>query len=329
MELRQLACFVAAADFGSTRRAAEHLHTSQSSVSKHISMLEQELSVILFRRSNRGLRLSEEGRELYDYAHGMLQNARLMQELGKRRHLRRISIACYPSTMISRLFCRLYEECGGENLRMSFLEGTVEEIVDYVHEGMADMGIVYFSKDQQGCFEHILSHRDCEYTELSQHAPCIYVGPRSPLYEREKVSFADLEGLNFIQPLHDFFSIEHHLDRISVGMARTSHFESRVSTNSDNQIIEMLLHTDVCSFGIRLMNDDYRKYAIRDVPIEDCGRCLSFGFIRKRKYDLAEEYRRFIALVDEHLCKVQRDRDGQALANRRSITKKKHIQGVS
>ncbi len=309
MELRQLACFVAAADFGSTRRAAEHLHTSQSSVSKHISMLERELGVTLFSRSNRGLRLSEEGRELYDYAHGMLQNARLMQELGKKRHVRRISIACYPSTMISRLFCRLYEEFGNENVRMAFLEGAVEDIVDYVHEGTADMGIVYFSKDQQGCFEHILSHRDCEYCELSQHAPCVYVGAKSPLYNRKSVAFADLEGLNFIQPLHDFFSIEHHLDRISVGMAKASRFESRVSTNSDNQIIEMLLHTDVCSFGIRLMNDEYRKYAIRDVPIEDSGRCLSFGFIKKRKYELAEEYRRFIALVEERLCRVQQDKD--------------------
>ena len=43
MELRQLEHFVTTADFGSTRRAAETLYTSQSSVSKNISMLEEEL----------------------------------------------------------------------------------------------------------------------------------------------------------------------------------------------------------------------------------------------------------------------------------------------
>ena len=45
MELRQLEHFVTTADFGSTRRAAETLYTSQSSVSKNISMLDEELGL--------------------------------------------------------------------------------------------------------------------------------------------------------------------------------------------------------------------------------------------------------------------------------------------
>ena len=65
-ELRQLEHFVTTADFGSTRRAAETLYTSQSSVSKNISMLEEELGVTLFARSNRGVSLTEAGREFYD-----------------------------------------------------------------------------------------------------------------------------------------------------------------------------------------------------------------------------------------------------------------------
>lgn len=68
MELRQLEHFVTTADFGSTRRAAETLYTSQSSVSKNISMLEEELGVTLFVRSNRGVSLTEAGREFYDQA---------------------------------------------------------------------------------------------------------------------------------------------------------------------------------------------------------------------------------------------------------------------
>ena len=79
MELRQLEHFVTTADFGSTRRAAETLYTSQSSVSKNISMLEEELGVTLFVRSNRGVSLTEAGREFYDQAHTILQNVRLRE----------------------------------------------------------------------------------------------------------------------------------------------------------------------------------------------------------------------------------------------------------
>lgn len=89
MELRQLEHFVTTADFGSTRRAAETLYTSQSSVSKNISMLEEELGVTLFVRSNRGVSLTEAGREFYDQAHAILQNVRLMKQMGRQKNTRK------------------------------------------------------------------------------------------------------------------------------------------------------------------------------------------------------------------------------------------------
>ena len=305
MELRQLEHFVTTADFGSTRRAAETLYTSQSSVSKNISMLEEELGVTLFVRSNRGVSLTEAGREFYDQAHAILQNVRLMKQMGRQKKYKKINISCYPSTMISRLFCFLYNTINHDEYKMSFLEGTVEDIVDNVHTGVSDIGIVYFSKDQHKCFSHVLAHKDIEFIEISQHEPCIYVGPKNPLYDRESISFSDLDDNSFIQPVNDFFSIEHHLDRISVGMSKAANFKSLFSTNSDNQIIEMLLHTDICSFGIRLMNDSFRKYAIRDIPIDGCGKCLSFGYINKRNTTLSTENETFLELVKKYLCDPQ------------------------
>ena len=309
MEFRQLECFVATAELGSMHRAAEALFTSQSIVSKNISMLEEELVKQLFLRTNRGVRLTEAGREIYNYACGILQNMRTMKEMGSSVACRRISIACYPSTMISHLFCFLYNAINASEYHMAFREGTVREIIAYVDDDTADIGIVYFSKDQRRNFEHILGHKELEYVEISQHEPCIYVGPHNSLYERESIEFAELESMCFIQPLHDFFSIEHHLDTLSVGMAKTSRFKSLFSTNSDNQLIEMLLHTDICSFGIRLMNDDFRKYTIRDIPITGCGKCLSFGYIKRKQHKLPVEYTLFINMVREHLCSVQGAQD--------------------
>lgn len=91
MELRQLEHFVTTADFGSTRRAAETLYTSQSSVSKNISMLEEELGVTLFVRSNRGVSLTEAGREFYDQAHAILQNVRLMKQMGRQKKYKKLN----------------------------------------------------------------------------------------------------------------------------------------------------------------------------------------------------------------------------------------------
>ena len=68
MELKQLNYFMVCAKTGSFSSAAEVLFTTQSSVSKVIKSLEDELGAKLFERYARGIRLTETGREIYPYA---------------------------------------------------------------------------------------------------------------------------------------------------------------------------------------------------------------------------------------------------------------------
>ena len=68
MELKQLNYFMVCAKTGSFSNAAEVLFTTQSSVSKVIKSLEDELGTKLFERYARGIRLTETGRKIYPYA---------------------------------------------------------------------------------------------------------------------------------------------------------------------------------------------------------------------------------------------------------------------
>jgi DNA-binding transcriptional LysR family regulator len=61
MELRHLRYFCAVADFGTFKRASEHLHVSQSAISEQIADLEQEIGGLLLDRSQRRARLTPQG----------------------------------------------------------------------------------------------------------------------------------------------------------------------------------------------------------------------------------------------------------------------------
>src|SRR5579863_7220596 len=65
MDLSLLRAFVAVIENGSFSRAAEHLCTSQSSVSRAISRLEDELGVVLLERTTRKLRATPAGEALF------------------------------------------------------------------------------------------------------------------------------------------------------------------------------------------------------------------------------------------------------------------------
>ncbi len=72
MEIYQIRTFVVVADESHLTRAAKRLNTSQPAVSAHIKALEEELGVILFGRTAKGMTLTKEGEEILEYAEKIL-----------------------------------------------------------------------------------------------------------------------------------------------------------------------------------------------------------------------------------------------------------------
>jgi LysR family hca operon transcriptional activator len=76
LELRHLRYFVAVAESGSLKLAAEEkLHTTQPSLSRQIRDLEEEVGAALFVRNARGVELTDAGRIFLDHARVMLSQA--------------------------------------------------------------------------------------------------------------------------------------------------------------------------------------------------------------------------------------------------------------
>jgi LysR family transcriptional regulator, hca operon transcriptional activator len=85
MELRHLRYFVAVAEAGSMKVAAEtRLHTAQPSLSRQMRDLEHEVGVALFARSVRGVELTAAGRAFLDHARLSLTQAEAAAEAARR-----------------------------------------------------------------------------------------------------------------------------------------------------------------------------------------------------------------------------------------------------
>src|SRR5262245_18967895 len=80
MNLRHLRTFVAIAEAGGVARAVDRLHLSQPAVSRQISALENELGVMLFERSGRGVRLTAQGEDLLRHTRIVLNQAESLRE---------------------------------------------------------------------------------------------------------------------------------------------------------------------------------------------------------------------------------------------------------
>ncbi|WP_213533975.1 LysR family transcriptional regulator [Lactococcus nasutitermitis] len=102
--------FIAVADNGSISRAAEKLYVDQSSISRRIRALENDLDSQLFERSSRGVVLTASGEMLYIFAENFLTDlSKLTENLTSKKELAGLKIGTYDSvasTIYSDFFVR-------------------------------------------------------------------------------------------------------------------------------------------------------------------------------------------------------------------------------
>ncbi len=84
MDVLQIQYFTAVAQTLNFRQAAKRLNVSQSSVSRQISLLEEQLQIKLFVRNNRSVYLTDEGSALLPYAMDILNAVESAEFLMKR-----------------------------------------------------------------------------------------------------------------------------------------------------------------------------------------------------------------------------------------------------
>lgn len=137
LTLRQLEALHWIERLGTFERAAQHLHTTQSAISKRVLELEQSTGLQLFDRSQRGARLTAAGEDLLVLAREMLVLAERISSLKDGQHVtsRRLRLGVTELTALTwlpRLITRLVHDFPGL---------TVEPEVDMsrtLHEKLMD-----------------------------------------------------------------------------------------------------------------------------------------------------------------------------------------------
>ncbi len=145
--LEQLKAFITAAETGSFSAASRKLGKAQSRVSTAISNLEIDLGFELFDRSAKFPVLTAQGKEMLVDAQAILQQC---QRMNARAHAVTagepvaFNVAideAVPMATFETLFCLLAESF--QNLTVTIINGSQDDIVNWVKKGRADIGFVY------------------------------------------------------------------------------------------------------------------------------------------------------------------------------------------
>ncbi|WP_346699005.1 LysR family transcriptional regulator [Catenibacillus scindens] len=138
--------FYTVANTENISRAARQLFISQPSLSKALKKLESDLGVTLFTRSSRGVRLTEEGKLLYDYVREAFTSLQQGEALIRRRQEQGVShIRIGVSTTLCKYMLLPYLKSFTRqfpNIRITILCQSSNQTMELLDRGQIDLGLV-------------------------------------------------------------------------------------------------------------------------------------------------------------------------------------------
>lgn len=186
--------FVKLAELGSLSKAATALDMPQSMISRHLAQLEAECGARLFRRTGRGVVLTEFGEQIFPRIGAMIAEAEVLADdirTSSGVPSGEVRVGLLPSTvpvLAGPLFARVRERF--PKVRLHLMEGNSAQLDELIREGRLDMALLLRDDEERSGDAPVLTRVALQL-----------VGPRdAPVLQQETVDFVQLRGLPLILP---------------------------------------------------------------------------------------------------------------------------------
>ena len=195
MTLTQLRYAIAVADTGSMNEAARLMFISQPSLSLAIKELEVEIGVELFRRSNRGVVLTQEGIEFLGYARQVTEQYELIgsRYIEKKNIKKKFAVSMQHYTFAVKAFVELVKQFGMDEYEFAVRETQTYEVIRDVKEFRSEIGILYLNDFNRKVLTKLFRESELEFHPLLECGIYVYMSKEHPLALKEEISIEELE----------------------------------------------------------------------------------------------------------------------------------------
>jgi LysR family transcriptional regulator, transcription activator of glutamate synthase operon len=294
MEIRQIQYFLSIVETSSFSAAAEEYYISQSSLSKRIIALEDELGVLLFDRSKRKVSLTNAGEAFFEHALKIYSSykALLVDISGFKSGEGSFKIAAIPVIAqygITTYIAQFKEVYPTIEFTLDELDGL--NILSAVEDHRYDLA---FTR------HHLLDHDKFTSMEISKDKLLVIVSSKNKHAQRSSISINELSNDNFI-----IFDKVTDLNSLITGECRKAGFEPTIFYSSHRKVSVFSLVA--ANIGIALMPSKIFEYHknpdILAIPLTEHIEC-NMVLVHLKDQNLSKSAQVFIDFIQE-ACKLK------------------------
>ena len=196
MNMNQLKYVLEVAESASMREASSKLYISQPALSASIHDLEEELGILIFDRSNRGVSLTEEGRDFLSYAKKAVSQYEILEDryLSGNSGKERFSVSTQHYNFSIKAFTEVLKKFDPDRFLFSIHETKTKEVLDDVRTMKSEVGIVSFSGSSEAVMKKLFRDYQLTFVPLMKKDTYAYVWKDHPLAGLKEISIEDLRA---------------------------------------------------------------------------------------------------------------------------------------
>lgn len=293
MNITQIKYVLCVAGSSSIREAASKLFVSQPALSLSIRELEEELGVLLFDRNNKGIVLTDEGREFVSYAKRAVNQYEILEEryFSKDRDKERFSVSTQHYNFAIRAFCAMLKFRNPKRFSFSIHETKTEAVLEEVRNLKSEVGIVSFSGSSEELMKKLFREYQLEFVPLMSRDTYVYFWKDHPFAKRREISIDELKDYPCISFDQDSDS-NYYLTEEAM-----ADYDFTKMIKSDDRATTMELIAELKGYSIgsgMLSGEDAILKGLVSVKLKEEDP-LMIGYITRKGSELSECGRQYVA----------------------------------
>ena len=303
MTIQQIKYVIGIADSGSFNKASEKLFVSQPSLTSTIHDLEDELGIIIFNRTGRGISLTNDGIEFLASARQLYHNYEdIIEKYGETGNIKKkFGISTQHYSFAVKSFVEMVKDFNTNEYEFAIRETKTKELIEDVATLKSEIGILYISDFNRKAITSILKSKELEFHHLIDCKAYVYIWKGHPLADKKQISLKMLENypcLSFEQGDDTSFYFAEEI-------LSTEEYHRTIKANDRATMLNLMIGLNgytLCSGIIceELNGSDYIAIPFQEED-EKTNRIMEIGWINRWGFNLSTIGNKYIEEVKKYL----------------------------
>lgn len=296
MTLQQLKYAVEIARCGSITKATEHLFISQPSLSNALIELENEIGITIFNRTNRGIKVSNEGAEFLGYAKQVIEQTELLEShySNKKSVKQNFSVSTQHYAFAVSAFVNLVKEYNLDEYEFNLRETKTYEIIEDVKDLRSEIGILYLNEFNYKVLNKFLSENNLIFNDLFKANPHIFISSENPLANKKYVTLRELEPYPYLS----FEQGEYNSFYFSEEIQSTVTHKKSITVSDRATLFNLLIGLNGYTISTGVISHDLNGNNIISVPLK-LEEEITVGYIVRENISLSKIALDYVELLKE------------------------------